>query len=62
MRIIDTHMHFSNLSEYKAMALQVNQIASLKDALQNMLENNIIFGIGIGIGDLKKHSDFALHT
>ena len=59
MKIIDTHMHFSRLSEYKAKALEIDQISSLNNALHNMAENNIIFGVGIGIGDLKKHNAFS---
>lgn len=59
MKIIDTHMHFSDLSEYRKMAEQVDQITSLNGVLQAMSENNIVAGIGIGIGDLRQHYEFS---
>lgn len=59
MKIIDTHMHFSGLSEYKTKAMETDQISSLNNALHTMAENNIIFGVGIGISDLKKHNAFS---
>lgn len=58
LKIIDTHMHLSNLPEYSKMSIELSNIYSLNEVLRKMSENNIVFGLGIGINDFQKHNKF----
>ncbi len=51
MKIIDAHIHLSNLEVYVKMLQNLNASTNLKEIEVLMYKNNIVFSIGMGISD-----------
>ena len=55
MRIIDAHMHFSKIEEFKRTAKEVSKVNySHKGLLKEYRENQVVLGIGMGVTEVKK--------
>lgn len=57
MKIIDAHMHFSNILSFKGTAMEISDLDYSSEGLKSEYEeNNIVAGIGMGLSETEEGS------
>ncbi len=55
MKIIDAHMHFSNIAEFRKTASDVSFVDySVRGIVKEYKENQVVLGIGMGLTEIEK--------
>lgn len=55
MKIIDAHMHFSNIESFKRTAAELSKLDYSYEGLQKEYrEANVVLGIGMGLTEMEK--------
>lgn len=59
LKIIDAHIHFSNIDSFKKTANELSHVDySAKGLLKEFEENNVVLGIAMGVEEKKAGEDF----